>query len=66
MILLVESTLLPIEHVIKPRDEVLGPQGTSHYDRMRVGTRTIHCYGEKRIIQEEISERDRCSYENKG
>lgn len=38
-------------HVLGPGDELLVPKGTPHRGSVRAGTRTIHCFGGKRIVQ---------------
>jgi len=40
-----------VEHILKPGDEVFVPKGMPHYGRVKAGTRTIHCFGGKRIVQ---------------
>jgi quercetin dioxygenase-like cupin family protein len=40
-----------VEHILKSGDEVFVPKGTPHHGRVKAGTRTIHCFGGKRIVQ---------------
>lgn len=39
------------EHILHQGDELLVPKGTPHHGRVSKGTRTIHAFGGKRIIQ---------------
>lgn len=38
-----------VEHILNSGDEVVVPKGTPHHGRAKAGTRTIHCFGGKRI-----------------
>lgn len=38
-----------IEHTLHQGDELIVPKGTPHYGYVKAGTRTIHCFGGKRI-----------------
>ncbi|MDO4460802.1 MAG: cupin domain-containing protein [Clostridia bacterium] len=40
-----------VEHVLHAGDEVFVPKGTAHHGRVKAGTRTIHCFGGRRINQ---------------
>lgn len=39
------------EHILHSGDELLIPKGTPHHGRVTKGTRTIHAFGGKRILQ---------------
>ena len=39
------------EHILHPGDELLIPKGTPHHGHVTKGTRTIHAFGGKRIVQ---------------
>lgn len=43
--------MLLVEHILRSGDEAFVPKGTQHHGRVKAGTRTIHCYGGKRIVQ---------------
>lgn len=45
-----------IEHVLHAGDEIVVPKGTPHFGRVKGGTRTIHCFGGKRIIKRDRDE----------
>ena len=38
-------------YVLRPGDELLVPKRTPHHGYVKAGTRTIHCFGGKRIVQ---------------
>ena len=40
------------EHVLRPGDELLIPEGVPHHGRVVRGTRTIHAFGGRRITQQ--------------
>lgn len=39
------------ETILKPGDELLIPEGTEQWGKFKAGTRTIHAFGGKRILQ---------------
>ncbi len=39
------------EHILHAGDELLIPKGVPHHGRVKEGTRTIHVFGGRRIIQ---------------
>lgn len=39
------------EHILHSGDEIFVPKGTPHHGRVKSGTRTIHCFGGKRICK---------------
>lgn len=40
-----------IEHILNPGDELFVPKGVPHHGWVKAGTRTIHAFGGKRIVQ---------------
>lgn len=40
-----------VTYVLRPGDELLVPKRTPHHGYVKAGTRTIHCFGGKRIVQ---------------
>ncbi|MEW5737025.1 MAG: cupin domain-containing protein [Thermodesulfobacteriota bacterium] len=38
-----------VEHVLHPGDELFIPKGAEQWGRCTAGTRTIHCFGGRRI-----------------